>query len=892
MSQQLKLKIRGLATDPNNFSEVAEGALAVADNVVIDKDSILESRRGQTFYGNMLEADAKVKKLFTYKESLIASFGSGKLAYDSNDLGTWVEYAGTWNQPDTGYAMHSIQANRNFYFTTSQGIQKIDALASAIKDAGSVRGLGLSGSLNASVGGFLSDDTAVAYRVVWGYKDANTNLILGTPSQREVVSNSSGGTKNVDLNIQIPSTITTSFFYQVYRSLESVGSAVEPNDELGIVYEAFPTSGQITAGYINFTDNIPSSLRGASLYTNPSQEGFAQANEPPPFSKDITTYKNYSLFANTRSKQRLQLTLTSADPVDGLYYFVETGDTVDTSNSVSNIGDTSVLRVGMKVKGAGIPAASRIVSIDSGTSITMSHDATATASTVAIEFQDVVTLAGVSYFAASATVTADNEFKIETSLTPAENIAQTSLELVKVINQNPHNTSVYAYYLSGYNELPGKFILEERDVGASTYYATSNQGGAFNPELPKTGTSVPSDNDEAPNRVYFSKFQQPESVPLLQYFDVGSKDAPIRRIIASRDAVFIMKDDGVFKFFGDDPSSFRVVVADANTIIKAPEAAVAFNNQIMMFSEQGVVSVSDAGVSVLSRQIESTLLQLSSDSEYPHFDTSTFAVSYESDRKYILYTVTEREDTYATQAYVFNSFTNSWTRWIMPRSCGLVNPRDNKLYLGHPNEGVVYSERKTFTANDYADEHYPLVIDSFSGLDVTVADASSVRAGMSLGQNISTAKIISVIGNVLSVDRIQAWEIGPASLFEPIKNVVKWLPLDAQNPGLLKNFRELTLFFRDASFRSIDLKMTTNFSANEETLTLTPQTKGAWGQFSWGSIPWGGGLGGQQALRTYIVLEKRRASWLNLSIVNEQAFTSMSLSGLSLVYEPMSERFF
>lgn len=892
MSQQLKLKIRGLYTDPNNFSEVPEGALAVADNVVIDKDSILESRRGFTFYGSVLEASAKINKLFTYKESLIASFGNGKLAYDSDSAGSWVPYAGTWNQPDTGYAMHSIQANRNFYFTTSQGIQKIDSLTGTIKDAGAVRALSADASLNAASGGFLSNNAAVAYRIVWGYKDANSNLVVGSPSQRIVISNESGVAKNVDLIIQIPPTITTSFFFQVYRSLESVGATVEPNDELGQVFEGFPNPSQITAGFISLTDITPSSLRGAALYTNPNREGILQSNEAPPFAKDIAVFKGYALYANTRSKQRMTLTLFSADPSDGLYFYAETGDIVDTSTVITNIGDTSVLRVGMKAKGTGIPASARIISIDTATAITISHPATATTSTLTIEFQDVVTLAGVDYFASSATVTADNEFKVSTGPTPAEAIALTTVQLIKAINQSFLNTSVYAYYLSGYNELPGKFLLEERDVGASDFYATSNQGGAFNPELPSSGSALSSDNDEAPNRVYISKLQQPEAVPLIQSFDVGSKDSPIRRIISLRDSVFILKDDGIYRLFGEDVNSFRVVLADNTSIIRAPEAAVAFNNQVMMFSEQGVVSVSENGVSVLSRPIESTLLQLSSASEYPAFETSTFAVSYESDRKYILFTVSQRDDSYATQSFVFNSFSNSWTRWIMPRSCGLVKPTDNKMYSGHPTNGSVYCERKTFTSFDYADEQYPLTITAFSGNEMTVTDASSVEIGMSIGQTVATAKIVSVLGNVLTVDRLQAWEAGLASLFEPIRNEVKWLPLDIGNPGILKNFREITLFFRDAAFRSIDLKMTTNFSPASETVTLSPQSRGAWGGFQWGSVPWGGGLGGAQALRTYVVLEKRRASWLNLSIINEQAFTSMSLSGLSLVYEPMSERFF
>ena len=40
MSQSLQMKIRGLYTFPNDMSAVPEGALSVAYNIVIDKDSI------------------------------------------------------------------------------------------------------------------------------------------------------------------------------------------------------------------------------------------------------------------------------------------------------------------------------------------------------------------------------------------------------------------------------------------------------------------------------------------------------------------------------------------------------------------------------------------------------------------------------------------------------------------------------------------------------------------------------------------------------------------------------------------------------------------------------------------------------------------------------------
>ena len=55
MKQQvLNLKVSGLYTNPNQFSEIPQGALSIAENVVIDKGSVIESRRGFDKYNNSL----------------------------------------------------------------------------------------------------------------------------------------------------------------------------------------------------------------------------------------------------------------------------------------------------------------------------------------------------------------------------------------------------------------------------------------------------------------------------------------------------------------------------------------------------------------------------------------------------------------------------------------------------------------------------------------------------------------------------------------------------------------------------------------------------------------------------------------------------------------------
>jgi hypothetical protein len=959
MSQQkLDLQLRGLYTAPNNLSGVPAGALEIADNVVINSKSLIESRRGQTQYGTPLViGDEQVNKLFNYSSSLIVNY-EDKMAYDAGS-GSWVDYPGTYIAPSNLAKMRSLEALRNFYFTTSQGIYKIDALSAAPRPAGVARALGGTGALVGG-SGFLVDDSAVAYRIVWGYRDANTNLILGAPSQRLIVANSSGGSKDVDLTFLIPDSVTPEYFYQIYRSTGTLAATDEPSDELQLVIQGNPTTAQITAKAFTVQDNTPYSLMRATLYTSPSQEGIANANIQPPFAVDMDVFKNCAFYANIRQKQTLSLALISVDS-PSLGYVSETGDTTNASPILENIGDTTNLRVGMRIIGVGVPADTYILSIDSSTQVTMTEDATITDTAVALEFQDRFSLGNVDYWAGSTQTVATNTFLLDNSSTPGVNINQTAVNLVDIINTSSDNTSIYAYYISAVEDLPGQILFEERAIGGSPFSATSTAGSSFSPVLPDknyiTGNSIAnptvitsvghglttgdvitiyesnstpsingeravtvltadtfsvpvnvtvagsagywivstniatSDNEIRQNRVIISKPGQVEAVPVYRFFDIGSANFPIQRVVALRDGIFFFKQDGIYRLSGETFESFVVTLLDNTVVLKVPESAVPFNNQVFCFTTQGVCAVTDAGVQIMSVPIENQLLELSSE-QFVNFSSASFGVAYESARIYMFFTVTREDDEFATQAFIYNSLTDSWTRWVMNRTCGIVNASVNKLFMAQADTGQILIERKSYTNNDYADEQYPVVITSIdSETQITLADATVAEAGMTLVQGVRNTYIESVNGNVLTVTPINGINTGAATVYTPIENKIQWAPIDVENPGILKQFSEISLFFRNAAFREIEAGFATNTSLGSQIVPILNQGSGGWGTFPWGGQPWGGEAGGQNVLRTYVPREKQRASWLTLYLRTNEAFTGFSLQGLSLMYNPMSSRF-
>ena len=278
--------------------------------------------------------------------------------------------------------------------------------------------------------------------------------------------------------------------------------------------------------------------------------------------------------------------------------------------------------------------------------------------------------------------------------------------MVHVINRNASDI-VYAYYLSGPNDVPGLILLESRTSGGAAFHITSdssNTGSKFSPNIPTSGITFIGDNEVSPNRIYYSKFQQPEAVPLLNYFDVGPKDKKILRIVALRESLFVFKQEGIYRVSGYG-APFVVNLFDSSTLLTAPDTAEVLNNQIYLLSSQGVATVSDTGVSIVSRPIENLLTKLNTPN-YPNYKTASFGKGYESDRTYYLYTVTQTTDTTATQCLKYNTFTNAWYRSPVSKTCAVINPFDDKMYLGTADINFIEQERKDFERTDHANREY------------------------------------------------------------------------------------------------------------------------------------------------------------------------------------------
>ena len=601
--QVLNLSFAGIYSNTNNLNDqTINGGLLKADNIVIDQPNVAKSRRGQKKYNE--NADP-IRSMATYKSNLIAFTDSDLMVDDGS--GTYTTLSSTVKSPLVSKKFHYVESNKNFYFCDENGVFKLDSLTSTPKLAGVPQALQISSLTSVASGTAVENLKQVAYRVLFGYKDLNNNLILGSPSDRKIFQNNSGGTVNVKGQFPIPKGIDTTFFFQVYRSTATDYNPpinVVPDDELQLIIEEPVKATDLTNGYIEFTDSTPDSLMGAFLYTNETQDGITQSNYQPPIAKDVALYKNCVFYANTKGVSTLSASLLSASSL--------------------NVDDT-------------------------------------------ITIGTVVFTAKTSYTDPSNPGT---EFIISSNPDPALAIEETVESFIEAVNRT-ETCKCYAFYSSTDTDIPGKFSLQAKDKNEDEITVTSSVPTAFYPSLDNQKTI----SEENKNRVYFSKPQQPEAVPLLNYIDVGSANYDIKRIIALRDSLFILKSDGIYRISGETASSFTCKLFDGTTKIIATETAVAFNNMVYAVADQGIITISETGVSIISMPIENDLFELS---EYANFATLSFAVAYGSDRKYILFVPSSPSDKTCTQAYIYNSYTNSFVRWVMSRSCGVVRPNEEK----------------------------------------------------------------------------------------------------------------------------------------------------------------------------------------------------------------------
>jgi hypothetical protein len=989
---------RGLENQKNSFNQ-SSGSFETAENAVLQQDEILSKRRGyKLFYETPTGTPLN---LFNYKDSLIYLHSSGLQKYNLDASYNYSSTTTLSGQTFTCTYPYSTQAAGNLYVMTDGFLLKMEDTTSSLLKAGVAKAPDLeylalgSGTTNSPITGIHTPDTQIGYRVVFGRKDVNSNLVLGAPSELTINSNTlytassvslstytvtvtynshglvtndfvtirnSNGTvavpdgeyvitaytantfdfstaavlssapsgvtalnfgirRSPKLEFTVPSDVnTTAFIYQIYRTDASLNNTVEPDEStLQQVYEANLTSSNLSNGYIQYTDTVDDLFKQGYLYTNPNTgEGIAQANFTAPIGRDLAFFKDVNFIAYPTTNYNLNInlirasasTFTNGDYIDVVQ--VERSRTATASTWQSgttvrySISSTSNLQTGQYVLFTGFVNSANngkfiITAIGSGyidctnagrTDASLNESGVTATCYPARRY---VAAASASYNSARG-----GDFVLSTgSSSVATNIDATARSICKTINRDTAST-IYASYTSSTLSLPGQMFWYGREV--TNQFAiqanTSTVGSNFDPTLPTTASDISTvvgTNLTLQNGLYYSKFNEFEAFPLLNYILVGAKNAEIIRIAPLKNSLIVLKEDGIWRITGN-AGDYSIFLLDSTVICKAKDSVQILNNSVYCLTNQGVVQISENGVSIISRQIEPSLVAVLNNA---NIDTYTFGHAQESNRLYLLSTIAPNDNS-TTITYCYNTLTQNWTTWtIFPKRGTILFANDTYYTITTGN--VITKERKSQTKLDYCDyETSTVTVNSVSGSTADITSTLSLEVGDIIVYNNVINRITAVVNSSITFYQTVNFIAGDSvTHYKRIVTRVITAPEYGGNPTQLKHYSEISMAFRNSVCKSTQVGFISEaFETDYYDWTAPVDTTLGWGTQPWGISQWGGDESiitvletySSQPLRSFIPHLVQYATWLKVKINHFNAGESINLQTINLKSRKVSER--
>lgn len=644
----LSNRAQGLWTNPNVQTDAPDGANDKAENIELDRSGLARPRVGQRrLVDQYANPDERFRAGTTYQGygfEFASALPGGPGTLYRRDPGTEALTSVLSMSPPTGVMRpRLVETSMALFVATSTGVLSTDAPLTPFVIPGAPRALDPYNIATTGASGFIGQDQSVAYRSVIVKTSTPGDDVEGEPSGR-VAYTAPVGPRNLQVRMPLPSDALTGDRVRLYRTpTADVGTV--PGDVMYLAAESVITSGEVTQGYKVVIDQTPDVLLGRDLYTNATREGILYGNRRPPLAADALVFGEGSgggqlLLANISSPQSLTLRFIGVP---------DPGDQISIAGTIYQA--------------------------------------------------DIVTVTEPPTVSGGAVV-----YQTTNSLTVSENIRDTALSLVRVVNRYAGNTAIYARYASTENDPPGIIILEGRTLVLPPFLAvqvTPGVGLKFEPSIATAQTSYP---DVRVNGIDVSKaglhyaFPRAEGSARLR---IGRSDRAILRIEALRNDVFAFKDgEGIFKLTPiADGWNVEQMSKDANLLI--PESVAVLDNQILAYTTRGIVSVDAYGVEELDLPVKNYTEALAA---FPPevVQATTFAAADSTRLCYWLWFPETAGATVATRALLWNGRASppAWTERTDAATGGYVSP-DGFLMLGEALQPGFTASRRTGSVDDF-----------------------------------------------------------------------------------------------------------------------------------------------------------------------------------------------
>ncbi len=700
----------GIVTTPNKYGQYPAGALSKALNVCMREPGVVGSLPDvRSYRADVVSSGYTLRKLFpgdAYTLGVGDSSGTFALRWVSSGASSAITVPSGYGTLifDTGKASAAVTRSRTI-LTPTLGPLIFDSEGSTTPR---IAGLYMPGnvgcvSVSATNAQSLATGYVRRYRMLFRREHSDGYVQVSPVSNPCDVDNTSGST--------IDPTVTGYFLgdialvagdiAELYRT-DDIATGSDPGDTYRLAKSYKVRSTDIRNTYVDIRDTSTADTLGAELYTNPGQEGLTNTNLAPPLADDVATFKGFAFYASRKLPEQLTFKMnnkvgslsTTAERLYGIGTRAFTADITNTSTTVLNCSNTNGIVIGQIIYGSGIPADTRITNV-SGTTITISQAATATTVGLSITTTDVIEVYNSSTY---ITVSAHNA--ILTDYTTYEVVTDTAIK-----------TNVAAGPTLTYEEQQGAtYIIKAKryNDGATAFAIRATNGGNYSPTLPATtGTAITGSTDTRANRYHWSKLEQPEHVPTLNYGFVGS--GTIYRMIPTRDALYFFCSDGLWRLSGEG-GNWRVDPVDPRLILYSRGAVDVLGDTVWAYTNRGLVAIAGDSVSEVSLGVVSDTIPGGA-----YSDTwDTFLACDELHREVWL-TIRSGGD---STSYVYNTLTkafttcNTATEW----SCMAYSRALQSLVIGsvstNPDTLYFYGDTAS-TRMDGADVRYqPITGDS------------------------------------------------------------------------------------------------------------------------------------------------------------------------------------
>lgn len=616
--EHVEIGVDGMKLDVNPHGG---NGLRYAMNVVFRKPGVAEPRPGFGFTSGVVMAGDRVVKILPAggdATDIVTVDDDDPVTYNIGAIAgpAWANFTMAGGD-DLFFAspasVFSAEARGNQYYSVYAGVlNSASGIRARVHGATTLNLAGYPGlpprvrvaRTGGSTPPAVEAGNAVAYRSTLENKLGEVSRV-SVPSERtDFVSQ--GADADVTVTIYLPAQAVAGDIARIFRStaVTSAGD-VFASDQMFLLYTRELSSSDISAGSFTYADSTPDDALGEALYTNPERGGVLASNYRPPACKTIEEFQGSVLFGNAAQPHRLLITMPMYGARTGQAAGIGPRAATGTITGLGSAAVTGVTTTGLKIgmllddrtgwTGSGPVRITNIV----GTTLTLSHTYAGASTAATGSWHDSIRIScadgsGEDRYFPVHLIASPGAYFLHEMLTQYVAVSDATIGTTRMSCATAYEVG-YNHYVS---PIQVSISLAKVQPGGAALEVWATHGSEYDPPLPEPTVTdgLESTADVWEDAVYWSRRNEPEHVPLLNYARVGRLGSPILRMLRGQDCVWIFKADGVFRMSGfGERSGFRFDPIYPDLVIRAPGCADQMSGMVYAYTNSGAVAFSSGG---------------------------------------------------------------------------------------------------------------------------------------------------------------------------------------------------------------------------------------------------------------------------------------------------------